>query len=128
MAILVRGGTVVNADCSQRADVLIDGGTIRAVGPNLEAPAGAEVIDAGGAYVLPGGIDPHTHMELPFMGTVASEDLYSGTTAGMVGGTTMIIDFDIPSPKQDVMEAYSTWRGWAETAVGDYSFHAALTG
>src|SRR3546814_7058584 len=63
MAILVRGGTVVNADCSQRADVLIDGGTIRAVGPNLEAPAGAEVIDAGGAFVMPGGIDPHTHME-----------------------------------------------------------------
>src|SRR3546814_17549341 len=77
MAILVRGGTVVNADCSQRADVLIDGGTIRAVGPNLEAPAGAEVIDAGGAYVMPGGIDPHTHMELPFMGTTASEDFRS---------------------------------------------------
>src|SRR3546814_16741062 len=95
MAILVRGGTVVNADCSQRADVLIDGGTIRAVGPNLEAPAGAEVIDAGGAYVMPGGIDPHTHMELPFMGTTASEDFFSGTTAGMVGGTTMIIDFVI---------------------------------
>src|SRR3546814_19361073 len=66
-------------------------------------------------------------MELPFMGTVASEDFYSGTTAGMVGGTTMIIDFVIPSPKQAVMEAYRTWRGWAEKAAGDYSFHVAIT-
>lgn len=127
MAILIRGGTVVNADHSFRADVLTQDGKIAAIGESLEAPGGAEVIDAGGAYVLPGGIDPHTHMELPFMGTVASEDFYSGTTAGMVGGTTMIIDFVIPSPKQDVMEAYRTWRGWAEKAAGDYSFHVAIT-
>lgn len=127
MAILIRGGTVVTADHSFRADVLTQDGKIAAIGESLEAPGGAEVIDAGGAYVLPGGIDPHTHMELPFMGTVASEDFYSGTTAGMVGGTTMIIDFVIPSPKQDVMEAYRTWRGWAEKAAGDYSFHVAIT-
>ncbi|GAB4361985.1 MAG: dihydropyrimidinase [Kiloniellaceae bacterium] len=127
MAILIRGGTVVNADHSFRADVLTQDGKIAAIGESLEAPGGAEVIDAGGAYVLPGGIDPHTHMELPFMGTVASEDFFSGTTAGMVGGTTMIIDFVIPSPKQDVMEAYRTWRGWAEKAAGDYSFHVAIT-
>ena len=62
MAILIRGGTVVNADLSQRADVLVDAGIIKAVGAKLEAPAGAEIIDAGGAYVMPGGIDPHTHM------------------------------------------------------------------
>src|SRR3546814_222282 len=98
MAILIRGGTVVTADHSFRADVLTQDDKIVAIGESLEAPAGAETIDAGGAYVLPGGIDPHTHMELPFMGTVASEDFYSGTTAGMVGGTTMIIDFVIPSP------------------------------
>ncbi|MGD1877277.1 MAG: dihydropyrimidinase [Kiloniellaceae bacterium] len=127
MAILIRGGTVVTADHSFRADVLTQDDKIVAIGESLEAPVGAEVIDAGGAYVLPGGIDPHTHMELPFMGTVASEDFYSGTTAGMVGGTTMIIDFVIPSPKQDVLEAYQTWRGWAEKAAGDYSFHVAIT-
>ena len=127
MAILIRGGTVVTADLSQRADVLTSGGKIVAVGESLEAPDGAQVIDAGGAYVMPGGIDPHTHMELPFMGTVASEDFFSGTTAGMVGGTTMIIDFVIPSPQQDIMEAYWTWRGWAEKAAGDYSFHVAIT-
>ncbi len=127
MTLLIRGGTVVNADQSQRADVLIDGGKIVAVGADLEAPGGAEMLDAGGGYVLPGGIDPHTHMELPFMGTVASEDFFSGTTAGAVGGTTMIIDFVIPNPQQDVIEAYKTWRGWAEKSATDYSFHVAIT-
>lgn len=127
MTIIVRGGTVVNADLTQRADVLIDNGKILAVGADLEAPSQAEVIDAGGCYVMPGGIDPHTHMELPFMGTVASEDFYSGTTAGAVGGTTMIIDFVIPDPQQDIMEAYHAWRGWAEKAATDYSFHVAIT-
>ena len=114
-------------DYTQAADVLIEGGKVIAVGRDLEAPAGAEIIDAGGAYVMPGGIDPHTHMELPFMGTVASEDFYSGTTAGAVGGTTTIIDFVIPNPQQDLLEAYHTWRGWAEKAATDYSFHVAIT-
>ena len=127
MTLFIRGGTVVNADQSQRADVVIDGGKIVAVGADLEMPSGAEVLDAGGGYVLPGGIDPHTHMELPFMGTVASEDFFSGTTAGAVGGTTMIIDFVIPNPQQDVIEAYKTWRGWAEKSATDYSFHVAIT-
>ncbi len=127
MSLFIQGGTVVNADQSQRADVLIDGGKIVAVGADLEAPTDAEIFDAGGGYVLPGGIDPHTHMELPFMGTVASEDFFSGTTAGAVGGTTMIIDFVIPNPQQDVLEAYNTWRGWAEKAATDYSFHVAIT-
>ena len=127
MSILIRGGTVLTADQSYRADVLVAGGKITAIGEDLEVPVGAEVVDAGGCYVMPGGIDPHTHMELPFMGTVASEDFFSGTTAGAAGGTTMIIDFVIPSPGQDVMDAYRTWRGWAEKAATDYSFHVAIT-
>ncbi len=127
MALLIRGGTVVNAHGEQRADVLIDGEQIAAVGPDLEPEAGAEVIDAGGAYVMPGGIDPHTHMELPFMGTVASEDFFSGTSAAAAGGTTMIIDFVIPSPGQPLLDAFATWRGWAEKAACDYSFHVAIT-
>ncbi len=127
MSILIRGGTVVTADQSQRADVLTEGDKIAAIGAGLDAPAGAEVIDAGGAFVLPGGIDPHTHMELPFMGTVASEDFFTGTTAAMAGGTTMIIDFVIPGPREDLLEAYKKWRGWAEKAAGDYSFHVAVT-
>lgn len=127
MGVLVRGGTVVTADRSYRADVLAIDGRIAAIGEEIEAPGGTETVDAGGCYVMPGGIDPHTHMELPFMGTVASEDFFSGTTAGACGGTTMIIDFVIPNPKQDIMEAYRNWRGWAEKAATDYSFHVAIT-
>jgi len=127
MYTLIRGGTVVTADTERRADVLIQGEKIVAVGPQLEAPAGARIIDAGGCYVMPGGIDPHTHMELPFMGTVASEDFFTGTSAAAAGGTTMIIDFAIPSAGQSLIEAYDAWRGWAEKAASDYSFHVAVT-
>jgi len=125
--LLIRGGTVVNADREFRADVLCVDGRIASVGPALAAPTGAEVLDAGGRYVIPGGIDPHTHMQLPFMGTVTRDDFYSGTAAAMAGGTTTIIDFVIPDPKQPLMDAYRTWRGWAEKAAGDYSFHVAVT-
>ncbi|WP_280538979.1 dihydropyrimidinase [Chromohalobacter sp. 11-W] len=127
MTILIRGGTVVTHDDTYRADVLCVDGKIAAVGVDLEAPADAEVIDANGQYVMPGGIDPHTHMQLPFMGTVASEDFYTGTAAGLAGGTTTIIDFVIPSPGQPLMEAFETWRGWAEKAASDYAFHVAVT-
>jgi dihydropyrimidinase len=127
MTILIKGGTVVNAERSVRADVLCEDGIITAVGENLEAPKDTTVVDAGGQYVMPGGIDPHTHMQLPFMGTVTSEDFYTGTAAGLAGGTTMIIDFAIPNPQQNVMETYMQWREWAEKSVSDYSFHVAIT-
>lgn len=127
MSLIIKGGTVVTADRTYKADVYCEGGVIKQIGENLETPQGAEVVDASGQYVMPGGIDPHTHMELPFMGTVASEDFFSGTSAAAAGGTTMIIDFVIPSPKQSLLEAYDTWRGWAEKAATDYSFHVAVT-
>lgn len=127
MAVLIQGGTVVNADRSFRADVLCDNGLITAVGEGLAAPAKATVVDAAGQFVMPGGIDPHTHMQLPFMGTIASEDFYSGTAAALAGGTTMIIDFVIPGPQQNIMDAYRQWREWAEKSVADYSFHVAIT-
>jgi len=127
MSILIRGGTLVTAEHSVRGDVLTNGGTIVAVGTDLQAPADARVIDAGGCYVMPGGIDPHTHMQLPFMGTVASEDFESGTAAAAAGGTTMIIDFVIPNPQQRLLEAYKQWREWATKSVSDYSFHVAVT-
>ena len=118
MSILIRGGTVVTAEGRRRAPTsMCDGGEIEAVGAKLDAPAGARVVDAGGQYVMPGGIDPHTHMELPFMGTVASEDFFSGTAAGLAGGTTMIIDFVIPNPQQLAARGATTsGRGWAEKA------------
>ena len=127
MSVIIKGGTVINADQSFRADVYCDDGIIQAVGPDMDSPLGVDVVDAGGCYVMPGGIDPHTHMELPFMGTVASEDFFSGTTAGAVGGTTMIIDFVIPGPQEDVLETYHKWREWAEKSATDYSFHVAIT-
>ncbi len=127
MSLLIKGATLVTADRTYRADILCKNGQISAIGQDLGDTGKAEIIDAGGCYVMPGGIDPHTHMELPFMGTVASEDFYTGTTAGLAGGTTMIIDFVIPNPQQDIMEAYQQWRGWAQKAAADYSFHVAIT-
>lgn len=77
--------------------------------------------------MIPGGIDPHTHMELPFMGTVASEDFFTGTSAAAAGGTTMCIDFVIPAPGERPRVAFEKWRSWAEKAACDYSFHVAIT-
>ncbi len=128
-ALLIRGGTVVNADREFKADVLCVDGKIAAVGAAAasQAPAGAQTLDASGRLLLPGGIDPHTHMQLPFMGTVAADDFFDGTAAAVSGGTTSIIDFVIPDPKQPLMDAYKNWKGWAEKACADYGFHVAVT-
>lgn len=128
-SLLIRGGTVVNADREFKADVLCIGGQIAAVGAAAaaQAPAGTETLDASGRLLLPGGIDPHTHMQLPFMGTVAADDFFDGTAAAVSGGTTSIIDFVIPDPQQPLMEAFRHWRGWAEKACADYGFHVAVT-
>jgi len=127
MATLIRGGTVVTAEHSYRADVLCDQGVIKEIGQKIDAPAGARVVDAGGQLVVPGGIDPHTHMELPFMGTTASEDFFTGTSAGVAGGTTSIIDFVIPNPGTSLLEAWHAWRAKSEKAAADYGFHVAVT-
>ncbi|MBI9103482.1 MAG: dihydropyrimidinase [Spirochaetales bacterium] len=126
MSVLIKNGTIATADETYLSDVYCEGGVIKEIGLNLNIKA-EKVIDARGKYVIPGGIDPHTHMELPFMGTVASEDFYTGTSAGAAGGTTMIIDFVIPGPGENLLEAYKKWRGWAEKAATDYSFHVAVT-
>ncbi|MCG3784103.1 dihydropyrimidinase [Delftia acidovorans] len=128
-SVWVRGGTVVNADRQEKADVLCVDGAIAAVGSDVAAlvPAGAQVINASGQFVMPGGIDPHTHMQLPFMGTVTADDFYTGTAAALAGGTTSIIDFVIPDPQEPLLDAYRKWRGWAEKAAADYSFHVAVT-
>jgi dihydropyrimidinase len=121
---VIKGGTVVIADLTFEADVLVEDGRITAVGPNL---SGDEVLDAVGCYVMPGGIDPHTHMEMPFMGTYSSDDFESGTRAGLSGGTTMVVDFCLPAPGQSLLEAMQAWDNKSSKACADYSFHMAIT-
>jgi hypothetical protein len=126
--LLIKNGLVVNHDFSEVTDVLCENGKIVAVGKELAAPSNARVIDATGKFVVPGGIDPHTHCELPFMGYVAVDDFYHGTQAAAAGGTTMLIDFVIPSKKKSLVEAYHTWRARADPkVVVDYAFHCAVT-
>ena len=127
MGICLKGGTVVNDDRSFKADVYCEGGKICAVGKDLDLPAGTEIFDISGAYVMPGGIDPHTHMQLPSMGTVSSDDFFTGTAASAAGGTTMIIDYVVPDKNAPMTPAYQTWREWAQKSAVDYSFHINVT-
>ena len=122
--LLIKNGTVVNADFSEKADVLIEDGKIIAVGKNLK---GDTTIDATGCYVMPGGIDPHTHMDMPFMGTTTADDFESGTKAGLAGGTTMTVDFCLPAPGESLLAAYQAWRHKGEKAAADYGLHMAIT-
>ena len=126
--ILIKGGEVVNEDGRRMADVYIEDKIIKQVGKNLDIPSEARMIDATGKLVIPGGIDTHTHCQMPFMGTFAVDDFYIGTKAGLAGGTTMLIDFVIPSKGESLIEAYNKWRGWADAKVCcDYSLHMAIT-
>jgi dihydropyrimidinase len=127
MTKIIRGGTIINHDHSRRADVLIRDGTIAAIDVNLEAPTGAEVIDAGGCYILPGGIDPHTHLDVTFMGETSADDFEWGTKAALTGGTTMVVDMCIPVSGQSILAAYQDWRRKAEGAACDYGFHMSIT-
>jgi dihydropyrimidinase len=125
MSTVVKNGTVLAADRTYKADVLIEGERIAAIGDNLK---GDTVLDAEGAYIMPGGIDPHTHLEMPFMGTTAAETWESGTFAALSGGTTMVVDFVIPGPS-GMMTALHEWRERAaRQASSDYSFHMCVTG
>ena len=125
--LLIKNGIVVNAEASNRADVLCADEKIQEIAPEIKAPKDAKVIDASGCYVMPGGIEPHSHMQLPFMGTVAADDYYTGTRAALAGGNTMIVDFCIPNPNTPLWDGYQQWREWAEKSVCDYSFHVAIT-
>jgi len=124
MSTVIKNGTIVTADLTYTADVKIDGDTITEIGPNL---SGDTVLDATGCYVMPGGIDPHTHLEMPFMGTYSTDDFESGTRAALSGGTTMVVDFCLPSPNQSLLEALSMWDNKSGKASCDYSFHMAIT-
>lgn len=127
MSLLIKGGTVVTHEQTFKADVLCDGDKIAAVGQNLDVPAGTQTVDASGKYIMPGGIDPHCHMQLPFMGTTATDDYESGSAAALAGGTTSIIDFAIPNPGQSLLETYHNWREWGQKSMANYSLHVAIT-
>ncbi|HBF28225.1 dihydropyrimidinase [Rhizobium sp.] len=124
MSTVIKGGTVVTADLTYKADVKIDGGIITEIGPDL---SGDTVLDASGCYIMPGGIDPHVHLEMPFMGTYSADDFESGTRAGLAGGTTMVVDFCLPDPGQSLLLALTRWDNKSTRANCDYSFHMAIT-
>jgi len=133
MTILIKGGTVVSSTGADPAEVLIDGETIIAVlqpgcDMAISAEGGADrVIDATGKYVIPGGVDCHTHMELPFGGTYASDDFENGTKAAAWGGTTTIVDFAVQSFGNGVRESLDTWFAKAEgNCAIDYGFHMII--
>src|SRR4051812_44091633 len=132
MRTLITNGTVVNADGSTQADVLVDGEQIAAVGRGLagtDAASGIEqTIDASGKYVMPGAIDVHTHMELPFGGTFAKDTFETGTRAAAFGGTTTVIDFAVQSKGRSLREGLETWMAKAEgNATVDYGFHMIIS-
>lgn len=128
MSVLIKGGRVVTAVDDYAADVLIEGETIAAVGTSLNGSAD-RVIDATGKYVIPGAIDPHTHMEMPFGGTVSCDDFTSGTVSAAFGGTTTHIDFCLQAPGQSIPDALATWHEKIERCppVIDVGFHMAIT-
>ncbi|XP_050069223.1 dihydropyrimidinase isoform X2 [Anopheles maculipalpis] len=128
--LYIKRGHVVNHDGMQQADVYIEDGTVRYVGSGADfvVPGGCRTIDAAGKLVLPGGIDPHTHFQLEFGGTVSVDDFYKGTKAAVAGGTTTILDFVLPKKGESLLEAYDTWRARADPkVVCDYGLHVGIT-
>src|SRR4029077_7378163 len=128
MRTLITNGTVVTADGSSAADVLVDGETIAAVGSGMAGMAELdETIDAKGRYVIPGGIDVHTHMKLPFGGTFAKDDFFTGTRAAAFGGTTTIVDFAVQSKGKSLRDGLDAWHALAEgNPVTDSGFHMIM--
>jgi dihydropyrimidinase len=127
MGILIKGGTVVSATESRKLDVLVSGEMIARVGAGINE-AGHDVVDAMGLLVMPGGIDVHTHLDMPFGGTTSADDYVTGTQAAAVGGTTMLIDFALQSQGHTMREAFEVWRAKSRgKACVDYSLHMAVT-
>eukprot|EP01084_Bolivina_argentea_P088190 159241_1 len=128
-------GTICNSDRKFLGDVYIKDGKIISIEdktnelslPSFTKPQAKRIIDADNKLIIPGGIDPHTHLQMPFMGTTSIDDFNSGTRAALSGGTTMNIDFIIPSRDESLLEAYEKWRQWADPKVNmDYALHMAI--
>src|SRR6478672_5653095 len=126
MKKIIKNGTIVTAADTFKADLLIENEVISQIGQSLSA-VGAEVVDANGCYVFPGGIDPHTHLEMPFGGTVTKDDFESGTIAAAYGGTTTVIDFCLTEKGKSLESAIATWHTKSkDKAVIDYGFHLQI--
>ncbi|MFO7623163.1 MAG: dihydropyrimidinase [Anaerolineales bacterium] len=126
MSILIKSGTLITAADTFQADMLIEGEMIASIGTDLKAPA-AEVVDASGKLILPGGVDPHTHFDLPMFGTVSSDDHYTGHKAAAFGGTTTVLDF-VPQDYSTLAESVHAWRAKADPkAAIDFGFHMNIT-
>ena len=126
MSVLIKNGHIFTAVDNYVADILVDDGKIRTIGVDISADA-AKTIDATGKFVIPGGIDPHTHLDFPFGGTVSADDFRTGTIAAAVGGTTSIVDFAVQQRGQSLNEALEIWHQKAGgQAVVDYGFHMII--
>ncbi len=127
MSVLIKNGRVITAVDDYMGDVYIENETVSLIGKNLEVDAD-EVIDASGKYLFPGGLDPHTHLDMPFGGTTSADDFETGTRAAAHGGTTTLIDFAIQTKGHSTLEALDTWHAKADgkTAI-DYGFHMIVT-
>ena len=126
MSVLIKGGRIITATGRYVADVYTEGDKIKTIGSELDYPAD-EIVDASGKYVLPGAIDPHTHISMPFMGTNAQDDYKTGTIAAACGGVTTVVDFDLQQKGESLLEAIERKKSWAEgKTVVDYSLHPAV--
>jgi dihydropyrimidinase len=128
MSLLIKNGRIITASDDYVADIYCEGESITRIGPGLEAPADAEVVDATGKYVFPGFIDPHVHIYLPFMGTYSKDDHASGSRAALIGGTTTFIEMCCPARTEEPADAFEIWNTKAAAASAcDYSFHMGVT-
>src|SRR5437868_4484313 len=128
MALLIKNGEIITSDSRYIADIFCEGETISAIGKNLPAPAGTEVIDATGKFVFPGFIDPHVHIYLPFMGTFSKDTYVTGSQAALAGGTTTLIEMCCPARADDALKAFELWMSQAVgKSACDFSFHMGVT-
>ena len=126
-SVLIKNGRIITADADYIADIFIEGEIIQTIGKNLDVKADT-IIDAADKLVMPGGIDPHVHLDMPFMGTYSSDNYETGTRAALYGGTTMVIDFVLQTQGKSLHDALNVWKGRSNNnCVGDYSFHMAVT-